>query len=135
MRIDTFARVHGFEFPRPVNQDSSVAQDKILPAEDEEEDIEIEEWKRDVREALRSGTPTAARKALDDLGAELTFAPGKRVAEFGSFLIANKGAWGKRAALSTVRLHTRNVANLLCDVLGGKDPVELPAADLSTYLL
>ena len=133
VRLDTFARVHGAELLKATAHDVSVVPDSPLAEEDEEEDIEIEEWKRDVRAALASGTPAEARQALDQLAATLTFAPGKRVAEFGSFLIANRGAWGKRAALSTVRLHTRNVANLLCDVLGGRDPVELPAADLSAY--
>jgi hypothetical protein len=134
VRIDTFARVHGFALPRAADQSASLAPDKhLLAAADEEEDIDIEEWKRDVRAALKLATPAEARQALDYLAATLTFAPGKRVAEFGAFLIGNKGAWGKGAALSTVRLHTRNIANLLCDVLDGIDPVELPAADLSTH--
>ena len=133
VRIDTYARVHGFALPRATDQSAPLAPDDHLLAADEEEDIEIEEWKRDVRAALKLAIPAEARQALDQLAATLTFAPGKRVAEFGAFLIGNKGAWGKGAALSTVRLHTRNIANLLCDVLDGKDPVKLPAADLSTH--
>ena len=133
VRMDTFARIHGFELPRTTDQNVSRASDRRLLAEDEEEDIEFEAWKRDLRAAFAAGTPVAVRQALEQLAAVSTFAPGKRVAEFGAFLIANKGAWGKGAALSTVRVHTRNVANLLCDVLEGKDPVERSAAELSTY--
>jgi hypothetical protein len=131
VRLDTFARVHGAELLRAPDYDVSVVPEVPFLEKDEEEDIEIEEWKRDVREALKLGS-TAARQELDRLAAALTFPPGKRVAEFGSFLIANKGAWGNGSALSTVRLHTRNVANLLCDVLEGKDPVRIPAPDLAT---
>jgi hypothetical protein len=132
VRIDTFARVHGFELPKPTKQDVLATPDKILPDEDEE-DIALDDWKRDLRAALAMATQAAVSQALNQLAAVSTFAPGKRVAEFGAFLIAKKGAWGKRAALSTIRLHTRNIANFLCVVLEGKDPVEHSAADLSTY--
>lgn len=130
VRIDTFARVHGFEFPKIDNQSVSPDPDRHLAAEEKEEDYALENWKQDLRSAFKASKPVAVGQALDRLAATWTFAPGKRVAEFGAFLLSEKGAWGKRAALSTVRLHTRNIANLLCDLLKGKDPAKLPAADL-----
>lgn len=133
VRIDTFARIHGFELPRATDRNVSLDPDRHLLAEDEEEDIALDAWKRDLRAAFATGTPLEVRHNLEQLAADCTFVPGKRVAEFGVFLISQKGAWGKRAALSTIRVHTRNIANLLCAVLEGNDPVGLPAADLSTY--
>ena len=133
VRLDTFARLHGAELLTTDDKDISIVSDGPLPEEVEEEDIEIEEWKRDLRAALALGTPVAVRQALDHLAATIEFAPGKRAAEFASFQMTNKGAWGNCAALSTVRLHTRNVSNLLCGVLDGIDPVKLPAADLTTH--
>ena len=133
VRIDTFARVHGLEFPRNADQNVSPDPDRHLAADDDQEDYALENWKQDLRSAFKASKPDAVRQALDQLAAVSTFAPGKRVAEFGAFLLRNKGAWGKRAALSTVRLHARNITNLLCDLLEGRDPAMIPAADLSAF--
>lgn len=131
VRIDTFARIHGFEFPKNDDQIVPPDPDRHVAAEDNEDDYALDNWKQDLRSAFKASKPVAVGQALDRLAATWTFAPGKRVAEFGAFLLSEKGAWGKRAALSTVRLHTRNIANLLCDLLKGDDPAKLPAADLS----
>jgi len=132
VRIDTFARIHGCDFPRQDDQNASPNPDRYLAAEEEEEDYALENWKQDLRSAFTAGPPVAVRQALDQLATTSTFAPGKRVAEFGAFLLRNRGAWGKHLAVSTVRVHARNITNLLCDLLEGKDPATLPVADLST---
>jgi integrase len=93
------------------------------------------DWLDEIRSALRGTSKKGIRSNLQVLAERYRPGPAKRFAEFGTSLLGERSAFGRRLHLSTVKTYTRVLIVRLGGILDNKDPAKRSSAELlSDYL-